>query len=209
MEITVDKNKYEFIELLNKVNRPGADINALVYKLSSSDFFVAPCSTKNHLACVGGLCQHSLNVYRTLTKLNEEFNFGLSDETMIIIGLLHDIAKMDKFEQYYRNVQKYSENGKKSDENGRYDWVKEWAYKLKEDNNRFVFGHHGQNSEYIANSYIPLTTEESAAIVNQMSGATEEYKPYDASAILAKYKSVIALHMADFLCTFYLDRVDE
>ena len=128
---------------------------------------------------------------------------------MIVIGLLHDIAKMDKFEQYYRNVQKYSENGKKSDENGRYDWVKEWAYKLKEDNNRFVFGHHGQNSEYIANSYIPLTTEESAAIVNQMSGATEEYKPYDASAILAKYKSVVALHMADFLCTFYLDRVDE
>lgn len=208
MEINVEKNKYEFIELLRKVNRQGADIEALIYKLESSDFFIAPCSTGFHLAVRGGLCQHSLNVYYELVRLNDMYKMNLTEETMIIISLLHDLDKMDKYELYYKNVQKYHEHGKKSDENGRFDWVKEWRYKVKEDNNRFVFGHHGQNSEYIANSYIPLTTEESAAIVNHMTNATDEYKPFDMTSILNKYPSVVALHTADFICTFLVENKD-
>lgn len=205
IEINIEKNKYEFIDLLRTVNRPGADVEALIYKLESSDFFVAPCSTRFHLAVRGGLCQHSLNVYHELKRLNEIYKLGLSEETMIIISLLHDLDKMDKYEQTYRNVQKYHEQGKKSDENGRFDWVKEWTYRTKDDNNRFVYGHHGQNSEYIANSYIPLTTEESAAITNHMANTIEEYKPFDMTGILNKYPTVVALHMADFLCTFLIE----
>lgn len=132
-------------------------------------------------------------------------DLGLSQESMLIVGLLHDIDKMDKYEKYYKNVQKYHPDGKKSDENGRFDWAKEWNYKLKEDNNRFVFGHHGQNSEYIVNSYIPLTIEESAAIVNHMSNSIDEYKPFDINAIYNKYPLAAALHAADYICTFLVD----
>ena len=32
--------------------------------LEKSDFFVAPASTKYHGNYAGGLCEHSLNVYR-------------------------------------------------------------------------------------------------------------------------------------------------
>ena len=42
MEINVEQNKYEFIELLRSIKRPGADVEALIYKLETSDFFVAP-----------------------------------------------------------------------------------------------------------------------------------------------------------------------
>ena len=209
MEINVEQNKYEFIELLRSIKRPGADVEALIYKLETSDFFIAPCSTRFHLAVRGGLCQHSLNVYRELKRLNELYNLGLSEDTMIIIALLHDLDKMDKYELYYKNVQKYHEHGKRSDENGRFDWVKEWKYKTKEDENRFVFGHHGQNSEYIANSYIPLTTEESAAISNHMANTIEEYKPFDMTAIFNRYPAVVALHTADFVCTFLIENRDE
>lgn len=201
-EIKVEQNKYAFIELLKKVERPGADINALLYKLESSDFFVAPCSTKYHLNVRGGLCEHSLNVYWEVKRLNDELNLGVNEDTMIIISLLHDLDKMDKYEQYYKNVQKYHEQGKKSDDNGRYDWVKEWHYKIREDGDRFVYGHHGQNSEYIANSYIPLTMEESAAITNHHTNTMDDYKPYDMNAILNRFPIVGLLHTADFICTF-------
>ena len=203
--IYIEQNKYTFIDLLKKVNRPGADINALIYKLESSDFFVAPCSTKFHLNVRGGLCEHSLNVYYEVERLNQELNLGLSEETIIIISLLHDLDKMDKYEMYSRNVQHYHEHGKKSDENGRFDWVKEWHYKVREDGDRLVFGHHGQNSEYIANSYIPLTMDESAAIVNHMANTLDEYKPFDMTAILNRYPTAGVLHTADFIATFLIE----
>ena len=208
-KINIEQNKYTFINLLKSVNRSGADINALIYKLESSDFFTAPCSTKFHLNVRGGLCEHLLNVYNQVLKLNKELNIGLSDDTMIIISLLHDLDKMDKYEMYSKNVQHYHEFGKKSDEHGKFDWVKEWSYRVKEDNNRFVFGHHGQNSEYIANSYIPLTTEESAAIVNHTTNTTEEYKPFDMTAILNRYPTVGILHTADFISTFLIENMCE
>ena len=208
-DINVEKNKYDFIDLLRSVNRQGADIEALIYKMESSDFFVAPCSTKFHLSVRGGLCQHSLNVYRELDKLNDLYGLGFSKESIIVVALLHDIDKMGKYEMFYRNVQKYHPDGKKSDDNGRFDWVKEWSYKVKDDENRFVFGHHGQNSEYIVNSYIPLTMEESAAIVNHMTNSMDEYKPFDMMAILNRYTLASALHVADFICTFLVENKYE
>ena len=44
---------------------PGADA-LLNYLENKSDFFTAPASARYHLACEGGLCEHSLNVYHCL-----------------------------------------------------------------------------------------------------------------------------------------------
>ena len=58
--------KEEFIEIFKeKVTRPGADA-LLNYLENKSDFFTAPASARYHLACEGGLCEHSLNVYHCL-----------------------------------------------------------------------------------------------------------------------------------------------
>ena len=212
MQFNIEENKYRFINLLRKITRPGADIAALIYKLKNSDWFVAPASTIYHLNVPGGVVQHSLSVYDTLVKLVEvaypEGN-PFTEETLIIVGLLHDFDKMNKYEIYSRNVKKYSETGSKRDEEGRFDWAVEKSYKVKDAVDRFVYGHHGQNSEYMANSYIPLSVEESAAIVNHSGFDTTEYKAWDMTAIYNRYPLAGLLHTADFLSTYVLEPKNE
>ena len=200
-EFNFEENRYRFTELLKKVNREGADIPGFIYKLEHSDFFVAPASTHYHLNVKGGLVQHSLNVYDNIVKLAQTFNIDCSEDSLIIVSLLHDIDKMNKYELYDKNVKNYHEKGTKHDDNGKFDWVVEKHYKIKDNDKRFVYGHHGQNSEYIVNTFIPLDLEESVAIVNHM-GGDDEYKPYDSSAIFNRYPLATLLRMADFMATF-------
>ena len=58
--------KEEFIELYtSQIHRDGAE-SLLDYLQNKSDFFTCPASAKFHGAYAGGLCEHSLNVYRCL-----------------------------------------------------------------------------------------------------------------------------------------------
>ena len=55
--------KEEFIKIYREnIKREGSD--KLLEWLSDSDFFTAPASTRYHLATEGGLCAHSVNVWR-------------------------------------------------------------------------------------------------------------------------------------------------
>ena len=82
--------KNEFIEIFtSNVKREGSD--RLLDYLTNSDFFTAPASAKFHMAEIGGLCQHSVNVYRRLLKLiksdfGENYAATYSDETIAIVG---------------------------------------------------------------------------------------------------------------------------
>lgn len=204
VDINIAKNKQRFIELLREIDRPGADIPSLIYKLEKSDFFEAPCSTKYHLNIKGGNCYHSLLVFDTLALLDKTFKTNLPRESIIITALCHDFDKMDKYELITRNVKNYNDKGKYSDTKGKFDWVTEDSYAIKNAEDRFTYGHHGQNSEYIANSYIPLTLEESAAITNHM-GKNDEYNSYDATPIFNKFTLAAMLHIADSMSTFVLE----
>lgn len=205
MIINIEENKYKLIDLLNKITREGADISGFIYKLDHSDFFEAPCSTIYHLNVKGGLVLHLLSVHEQLVKLANMFCPGkYSEETLIIVALCHDMDKMNKYEEYVKNVKDYCDNGSKRDEMGRFEWRAEKAYKVRDAENRFVYGHHGQNSEYITSTYIPLKFEESVAIVNH-SGGEDQYKPYDMSAIFNKYDLAALLHMADFVSTYVIE----
>ena len=62
--MNIQKNIARFEGELAKVNRPGMD--KLLEYIRKSDFYKAPASTKYHLACEGGLLQHSLNVLDAL-----------------------------------------------------------------------------------------------------------------------------------------------
>ena len=61
-EDQITRNKEQFISLLRGVTREGSNIEGLINKLCSSDFFTAPASTKYHGAFKGGLCRHCLDV---------------------------------------------------------------------------------------------------------------------------------------------------
>ena len=49
---------------------------------------------------------------------------------------------------------------------GKFDWVAEPGYTVRDPALRFVFGTLGQNSERILSEFVPLSNEESAAIIN-------------------------------------------
>ena len=60
--------KEEFTELYHaSITRRGAD--KLLDWMGKADFFTAPASTRYHLACKGGLMEHSVHVYRRLQRL--------------------------------------------------------------------------------------------------------------------------------------------
>ena len=170
----IEKNKQDFIGLIRSINRDGFDSQRLIDKLESSDFFTAPASTKYHSAVEGGLCKHSLNVYYNLMQLVE---MKYPDETIVdketsevkivktnpwtsdnlkIVGLLHDISKINCYELTYSNKKVYHENGTKKDNGGLYDWVTVSSYKTKEPNNRFIFGNHEMTSEFIIGNFIHI-----------------------------------------------------
>ena len=92
--------KEEFIALYQAhITRPGAD--KLLAFLEKSDFFLAPASTRFHLACRGGLLEHSLNVGRLMLRYSDE-----APESLAICGLLHDLCKTKRKKRGHRAVGK-------------------------------------------------------------------------------------------------------
>ena len=186
--------KNQFIEIFNThIKRDGAD--KLLEYLKSSDFFTAPASAKFHLAEVGGLCQHSLNVYNRLVNLvkndlGDNYAEKYSDETLAIAGLLHDVCKVNFYTVDYRNVKEGNA------------WVQRPYFKVEE---RFPFGH-GEKSVFIVSQFIKLTAEEAMAINWHMGGFDDRVKggSYSASEAFDKYKLSIYLHVSDLSAT-YLD----
>lgn len=192
MELDLEKNKEEFIKIYkNYIKREGAD--QLLEYLTKSDFFTAPASQKYHLCFAGGLCLHSINVFKRLCNevYNEFGNFeSISEETIAICGLLHDVCKIDFYTIEYRNVK---ENG---------EWVKKPIYIIDE---KLPYGH-GEKSVYILNGFMRLTREEALAINWHMGGFDARVKGGSFSMGEWYYKSPLGvlMHIADLKAT-YLD----
>lgn len=203
----IESNKNTFIELLNKVSRKGANIEGLISKLENSDFFVAPASTRWHNALKGGLADHSLNVYYNLKSLvkNKHLEEQISEESIIICGLLHDLSKMNFYEPSVRNVKVYSDSGSKYDNLGRFDWVSEEVYQTINEKRRFQYGNHEENSEFMIRCFIPLTIEESIAILHHHGGKGFDSTPQNISYLMSVNPLLALLHVADMISTF----VDE
>ena len=96
--------KEEFIKLLKETNREGID-NLLDF-LEKSDFYKAPASTRFHGSKEGGLLEHSLKVYEILKKKVETavIPINVSEESIRIIALLHDICKTNFYKVDYKGA---------------------------------------------------------------------------------------------------------
>lgn len=177
--------KEKFIELLRSTNREG--IEKLIDFLDRTDFYTAPASTRFHNSFESGLLAHSMNVYTSLKKLvgNE-----WSEDTIIIVSLLHDICKVNMYKVDYRN---------KKDENG--VWVKEPYYTTDD---LMPLGH-GEKSVMIISEFIKLSKEELYAIRWHMGG----FEPKENYGYLAKayekYPLAVYTHIADIMATYILE----
>lgn len=206
----IEQNRIEFLKLVAEIDIPGADTQGLVEYLDSSDFFTAPASTQYHCGYKGGLCEHSMNVYHNLVKLIDS-KAGLipkyDNNSLLIVALFHDISKTNFYEMYVMNKKKYFDQGTKHDNMGKFDWIAEEAYKVKEPENRFVTSTHEVNSFLILSRYIPMTEEEIAAVINHMGPKTEGEMKYESTNVYNRYPLASLLYMADFMSTFVDERL--
>lgn len=186
--------KEEFLDIYyDKIERDGAD--KLLEWLEKSDFFTCPASTKRHNSFKGGLCQHSINVYKRFVKLLE-MEFGqnwedkVSPESVAIMGLLHDVCKVNTYVEDVKNVKVDGA------------WTQKPYYRV-EDN--LPYGH-GEKSVYIISAFMKLTREEALAINWHMGefDARVQNGSYLASDVFYKYPICFLMHLADLTAT-YLD----
>ena len=195
--------KEKFLEIYRKnITRPGAD--KLLAWLETTDFFTAPASTRFHLSRPGGLVDHSVHVYERLDNLvtDEEGypgsmfgeDFTISDETIAICGLLHDICKANFYTVEMRN---------RKNEQGQ--WEK-YPYYVVDD--QLPYGH-GEKSVYIISGFMKLTREEAMAIRWHMGFSDTDFKGggFSVGNAFGKFPLAVLMHIADLQAT-YLDEAE-
>ena len=180
--------KEQFLELLKTVNREG--INDLIEFIQKTDFFKAPASTRFHGDYEGGLVEHSLKVYEILkhkVQTNVE-PLKVSEESLIIIALLHDLCKANFYKVDYRNAK-----------NALGVWEKVPYYTIDD---TIPYGH-GEKSVMMITEYMKLTPEEKYCIRWHM-GFTEPKEQYTTLGLAyKKYPLALLTHEADLEATYF------
>lgn len=214
----ITNNKDRFLDLITeleqKMGLEEGSLDNLKEYLSKTDFFFAPGSTQYSYSYDGGLCEHCLNVYDIMTnlntKLNSDFRVAPLDEISVtIVSLFHDLYKINYYEEYVKNKKVYSETGKKSDELGRFDWISEKTFTIKDSSERTTYGSNGLNSYFIISKFINLNKEEATAIINHTSGMDTFVADKNVTDVISKSPLTCLLHMADYMSTFYLSNMEK
>ena len=194
MEKTIEEYRNEYIELFKKnITREGADA-LLDYLQNHSDFFSAPASGRRHSSYEGGLVVHSLNTYnrfknKVVLEYGEDYQQTISDESIAIISLLHDVCKVNTYTVDYRN--------QKVD--GQWIQVPYYAY-----NNSLPYGH-GEKSVYIISGFMRLTREEAMAINWHMGGFDPRSQMgTDMGEAFSRFPIAVLFHTSDLEAS-YLD----
>ena len=201
--MNIKNNITRFEAELTKVQRSGMD--KLLEYIQGSDFSRAPASTKYHLACPGGLLQHSLNVLDALRGLLQwnsieshwEYHTAckivdtIPDDSVIMMALLHDICKTHFYSASTRN-QKNEQTGQ---------WEKVPFYTV---NDMMPLGH-GAKSAMIVKQYTTLTSQEMYAIWHHM-GFNGNYENDTAvGKSIEMYPAVLALQTADMMASKFME----
>lgn len=212
---TREENIKRFESLMATITRDGKDA-LMDYIKNKTDFYTAPASTQYHLACEGGLLQHSLNVYDCLIakkqspiwkKTFEE----IPEESLIIMALLHDLCKVNFYVKGTKNQKTYDANKvaaaeswqRKHDDMGDFIWETSLKYEI---NDTMPLGH-GEKSVMLINCFMKLKVYEIFAIRWHM-GFSEEKGQYKAlGEAMEKYPIVLALYEADLEASKLLEDV--
>ena len=87
----------EFKEFLSGAFQ-GAYCDHLTEQFDALGFFEAPASTKYHGAYVGGLCDHSLDMGRSLVYLKKSLGLTWQQKrSPYLVGVGHDLCKHDQY----------------------------------------------------------------------------------------------------------------
>lgn len=208
--------KEKFENLLKSVNREGMD--KLIAFIQKSDFYTAPASTKYHSCHEGGLLEHSLNVYNCLDKKTSgsEHNVwkeslkDISNESIIIVSLLHDICKTYFYVTEPKNKKTYdiekvknaSPRDVKKDVLGDFIWETILGYSVDD---KIPYGH-GEKSVMMIEEYIKLKPVERYAIRWHMTFSEPKENWNALGTAIKKYPLILALSQADLESTYLFEK---
>lgn len=205
----VELNKQEFLNLCRThITRPGLE-ELLNWLENNSDFFTAPSSTQYHGCYPGGLCEHSLNVYKAANKIAKEMvpDLGditrqignITDENILISALFHDICKVN----YYNPTVKWYKDSDNS-------WHSYQGYDIDD---KLPLGH-GDKSVIVLQQFMRLTGEEMLAIKWHMgfSDSGTWISIYEKPAFMKSLEIcplVTIISVADQFATFIMEKRDD
>lgn len=164
--------------LLCSTRRPG--VTDLVKYIHECGFLKAPCSGGNHMSIKGGLLLHSINVYNVAHSLNSCLDTDITEDSIILTSLLHDLGKAGDFGKpnYTPNILK---NGEQS------------RAKPYETNKDLLPVPHEVRSVALCKQFIRLTEEEEFAILCHNGLYGDMYKVVKGN----ETPLYLILHMAD------------
>lgn len=145
------KDRYEILK--SKVTKRKKEFDAFINMLEKdSSWLTSPASTKYHLNKESGLLEHSVGVAEALLRFRETLAPRISEESCVIVGLLHDVGKigMPGKPRYLKN-----DNQWEIEKRG-------IAYKI---NPKEVYMGLAARSLYLIAKYIPLSDSEAQAIL--------------------------------------------
>ena len=140
-------------KLKSKVVKRKEEFDCFIKMLENeTSWLKSPASTRFHLNKEGGLLEHSVGVAETMLKLREGLAPQISEETCVIVALLHDVGKigMPGKPRYIKNTN---------------DWEirnRNMAYKINPDE---VYMNLAVRSLYLIGKYISLSDAEAQAIL--------------------------------------------
>jgi len=145
------EERYEALK--GKVVKRKSDFDVFINMLEKdTSWLKSPASTRFHLNKEGGLLEHSVGVAESLLMFREALAPAISEESCVIVGLLHDAGKigMPGKPRYLKNDN---------------DWEirkRNMAYKI---NPEEVYINLAARSLYLIAKYIPLSDSEAQAIL--------------------------------------------
>jgi hypothetical protein len=192
--------KEKILNKFSSIKREGIT-DLIDYITNKTDYFVAPASTQYHSNYDEGLAIHSDLVDELFSEKNIRFNLGLSQDSVHITSLTHDLCKTGFYKKGLKNVKE----GKKIDWKGKEvdNWVEKEGWEIDD---QLPLGH-GEKSIILLQRFIPLLIEE-VMIIRWHMGTPEDYiskKAYEVA--ITKYPSIVAFHCADMEAGYLLEKV--
>jgi hypothetical protein len=145
------RERYEALK--RKVTeRRDAVLRFIVFLETQTSWLTSPASTRFHLNIEGGLLIHSVGVTENALRIKDILAPAISDESVVISGLCHDIGKVG-----YPGKPYYLPNDN--------SWEVEKrgiTYKVNSD---VITMNLAVRSLFLVSQYVPLTEQEAQAIV--------------------------------------------
>ncbi len=182
--------------LKGKVVTRKTEFNALCdFIENKTEWLKAPASTRFHLSKEHGLLEHSCNVAETMLKIKNVLSPETSDESCVIVALLHDLGKVGMPDNPQYLVNEPTERQKQ------YGYP---AWKPFRFNNDLTYLSVPVRSLYLALPYLPLTEEETQAIVYH----DGQYVDDNHSVAKNETPLTLLLQYADNWCGFVVECIN-